>query len=124
MGSRSMTAGRYEEIRRRLADGRVTLTLIVAQHCMAHARRKFYQLHANHQSQIAGEALEYYGALYQVERKGHEPGLDAEGRRTLRQAQAAPVAEKLHAWLTRRLAEVAPDGSEPLPQRRRSAHSQ
>jgi hypothetical protein len=75
---------------------------------MAHARRKFYELHAKHQSQIAGEALEYYGALYEVERKGQELGLDAEGRRTLRQAQAVPVAEKLHAWLTRRLAEVAP----------------
>jgi len=74
----------------------------------AHARRKFYELFSKHQSQIAGEALEYYGALYDVERKGQELGLDAEGRRMLRQAQAVAVSQKLHAWLTRRLAEVAP----------------
>jgi len=30
---------------------------------MAHARRKFHDLHANHHSQIAGEALELFGAL-------------------------------------------------------------
>jgi transposase len=76
--------------------------------CMAHARRKFYELYSKHQSQIAGEALEYYGVLYEVERKGQELGLDAEGRRMLRQAQAVAVSQKLHAWLTRRLAEVAP----------------
>jgi len=63
--------------------------------CMAHARRKFHELHANHQSHIAGEALEYYGALYAVERKAKEQGLDAAGRRALRQAEALPVAERV-----------------------------
>ena len=52
--------------------------------------------------------MEYYGALYEVERKGQELGLDAEGRRALRQAQAVPIAERLYGWLNRRLAEVAP----------------
>ena len=37
--------------------------------CMAHARRKFHDLWANHSSQIAGEALTLYGALYEVERE-------------------------------------------------------
>src|SRR5690606_15387633 len=36
--------------------------------CMAHARRKFHDLHASNQSRIAKEALELFGALYGVER--------------------------------------------------------
>jgi transposase len=74
----------------------------------AHARRKFDELYVNHKSQIAGEALEYFGALYKVERKAQDRGLDADARRALRQAEAVPVSEHLHEWLTKRLAEVAP----------------
>ena len=70
--------------------------------------RSFHELHANHGSVIAGEALEYFGALYEVERKAKDLGLDADGRKLLRQSEAAPTAKKLHAWLTKRLAEVAP----------------
>ena len=76
--------------------------------CMAHARRKFHELYVNHRSAIAGEALEYYGKLYEVERKAKELALDAGGRRTLRQEAAVPVAEKLYGWLSQRLTEVAP----------------
>ncbi len=76
--------------------------------CTAHARRKFHELFANNRSQIADEALKYYQALYDVERKAKEQELDAAGRVALRQAEAAPECEKLHAWLTKRLAEVAP----------------
>jgi transposase len=76
--------------------------------CMAHARRKFHALYANHQSQIAGEALEYYGKLYDVERKAKDLGLNAGARAALRRAEAEPVAESLYKWLTNRLAEVAP----------------
>ncbi|WP_176324643.1 IS66 family transposase, partial [Burkholderia vietnamiensis] len=36
--------------------------------CMAHARRKFFDLHANHKSQIAEQALKYFCMLYDVER--------------------------------------------------------
>lgn len=76
--------------------------------CMAHARRRFHELYAHHQSVIAGEALTYYGALYEVERVAKERALEAAERRALRQSAAVPVAEKLHAWLTARLNEVAP----------------
>ncbi|PLX75182.1 MAG: IS66 family transposase [Azoarcus sp.] len=37
--------------------------------CMAHARRKFFELHTQKQSLIAGEALDYFGRLYGVERE-------------------------------------------------------
>ena len=47
--------------------------------CMAHARRKFFELQTNHQSQITGEALEYFQKLYAIERDVAE--LDTEDRR-------------------------------------------
>ena len=78
--------------------------------CMAHARRKFHALHVNHQSEIAAEALELHGALYGVEREAKELALDAEGQRELRQHKSKPVAEALHAWLVRKLAQL-PEGS-------------
>jgi transposase len=76
--------------------------------CMAHARRKFHELYANHKSQIAGNALEYYAKLYEVEREAKDLELDAAGRRALRQAKSVLVAQHLHAWLTQRRASVAP----------------
>lgn len=65
--------------------------------CMAHARRKFHELWANHSSQIAEEALKLFGVLYDVERQVQ--GLDDAKRLTLRHQQARPAADTLHAWL-------------------------
>jgi len=80
--------------------------------CLAHARRKFADILANQKtSTLAPEALEYYGALYAVERKAKDLGLDAEGRRALRQAEAVPVANALHAWLTMRLKAAVPNSA-------------
>ena len=64
---------------------------------MAHARRKFHELWANHRSQIAEEALKLFGVLYDVERQVQN--LDDAKRLTLRQQQARPAADTLHAWL-------------------------
>ena len=76
--------------------------------CMAHARRKFHELWANHQSQIAGEALKLFGVLYDIERQAQE--LKADQRRLLRQQQGRPAADTLQAWLTAQRQRV-PDGS-------------
>jgi transposase len=76
--------------------------------CMAHARRKFHELWANHQSQIAGEALKLFGRLYEVERQGQER--DCDQRRIIRQQQARPAADALHAWLAAQRQRV-PDGT-------------
>ena len=76
--------------------------------CMAHARRKFHALWANHQSQIAGEALKLFDVLYAIERQAQE--LDADGRRQLRQQHARPAADTLQAWLLAQRQRV-PDGS-------------
>ncbi|MGB3070455.1 MAG: IS66 family transposase [Ottowia sp.] len=76
--------------------------------CMAHARRKFHDLHVNHQSQIAAQALELFGALYGIEREVAQ--LPAQERQRIRQARARPVAETLHRWLLAQRLRV-PDGS-------------
>ena len=65
--------------------------------CMAHARRKFHELWANHHSEPAGEALRLFAALYDIERLAAD--LDAEGRRRLRQLRSKPIADTLHEWL-------------------------
>lgn len=76
--------------------------------CMAHARRKFHELWANHKSQIAGEVLKLFGRLYAIEREAQD--LDSDQRRIIRQQQGRPVAEALHAWLAAQRQRV-PEGS-------------
>jgi transposase len=66
--------------------------------CVAHARRKFFELHTSHKSQVAEQALKYFGALYDVERDVAE--LKPDRRCEVRQERARPIAEALHAWMT------------------------
>jgi transposase len=81
---------------------------IIEAGCMAHARRKFHELYANHKSQIAEEALKLFGVLYDVERQVQE--LDTDARRQTRQRLGKPAADTLHAWLLAQRQRV-PDGS-------------
>ncbi|MBM9960719.1 IS66 family transposase, partial [Pseudomonas aeruginosa] len=76
--------------------------------CMAHARRKFFDLHAANQSQLAEQALQYIGQLYEVEREGRE--LLAAQRRQLRQDKARPIIDGLHSWMLGQRQKV-PEGS-------------
>jgi transposase len=76
--------------------------------CMAHARRKFFDLHTHHQSQIAGEALAYFQKLYIIECELTE--LEHDDRRRLRQEQAKPVLDEFESWLKGRRQQV-PNGS-------------
>ena len=78
--------------------------------CMAHARRKFHDLFANHRSDLAEVALKYFAELYKIEREAREQKLDAEGRLRLRRERSKPIAEALRQWLTRQRGQV-PDGS-------------
>ena len=78
--------------------------------CMAHARRKFHDLYANHRSDIAAEALRLFGELYEVERQARDQKIDAEGRLQLRQQRSKPLAETLRRWLVCQKNQV-PDGS-------------
>lgn len=65
--------------------------------CMAHVRRKFYDLEVAHHSPVAKEALERIGTLYAIEREIR--GRPAEERRTVRQARARPLLESFRTWL-------------------------
>lgn len=76
--------------------------------CMAHARRRFHDLWANHQSSLAGEALKLYGGLYEVERDLQE--VDADQRYRIRQLRSRPIADALRQWLILHRQKV-PDGS-------------
>ena len=75
--------------------------------CMAHARRKFHELHVTGQSLISIEALELFQSLYTIEReiderfeKNQSPTpRDAQVVRQIRQQKAKPVADRLYAWL-------------------------
>ena len=65
--------------------------------CMAHARRKFFELVTSGKSQVAEQALASIGQLYEIEREVRE--LDAEQRRQIRHARARPLTDALHEWM-------------------------
>ena len=76
--------------------------------CLAHARRRFYDLWANHKSTVAEQALVFFGELYDIEREVHE--LDVDERRRIRQLKAKPIADNLRAWFISQRQRV-PEGS-------------
>lgn len=76
--------------------------------CLAHARRKFFDLYAANQSPIAAEALRRIGELYEVERQAQE--MDAASRLQLRQQAARPRLEELRTWLIQTRISVADGG--------------
>lgn len=76
--------------------------------CMAHARRKFHELHAAGKSTLAERALQLIGTLYEVEREVRDTDADERGR--IRQSKARPIADDLHTWLLAQRQKV-PDGS-------------
>ena len=76
--------------------------------CMAHARRKFFDLHASNKSQIAGQALSYISALYDVERE--VKNLTADERLHIRQARSKPLTDALYQWMELQRRQIT-DGS-------------
>ena len=65
--------------------------------CMAHARRKFFDLHVSNKSEIAQQALAYIGQLYEIERQVKHLGSDERGR--IRQNKSKPLLDVLHQWM-------------------------
>jgi transposase len=74
--------------------------------CLAHARRKFHELWVNHKRSVGEQALALFGGLCEVERGAAT--LDAQRRRSIRQENARPIADALHAWLTAQRQKVPP----------------
>ncbi|MBS7413952.1 IS66 family transposase [Pseudomonas syringae] len=76
--------------------------------CMAHARRKFFELHATNKSMLAEQALRYIQLLYEIEREVRD--LEPDLRRRIRQEKAVPVMNMLHAWMIAQR-DLVPEGS-------------
>jgi transposase len=73
--------------------------------CMAHIRRKFFDLMKAHDSPIATEAVHRIAALYLIERE--IKGRLAEHRRIVRAARAKPLFDDMRRWLEEVLPQVA-----------------
>ena len=65
--------------------------------CMAHSRRKFFNLHVSSKSQIAGQACTYISQLYEVERDARH--LNTAERLQIRQAKSKPLADAFKEWM-------------------------
>jgi transposase len=72
--------------------------------CLAHVRRKFFDIHLAQGSAIAKEALERIAELYRVEDtiRGKPP----EERQRIRQEHAAPRLDSLEHWLRNQLTRI------------------
>jgi len=73
--------------------------------CLAHARRKFFELHASSKSQIAEYALTQFARIYEIE--GQLKELQAEERVAIRQQHSRPVLDALHEWMALQRQKVA-----------------
>lgn len=65
--------------------------------CLAHARRKFFDLHSAHKSPVAQRALEHIAQVYEIERE--LKACSADERQRERQERSKPLLDALHAWL-------------------------
>lgn len=65
--------------------------------CLAHARRKFFDLNEAQANPIAQEALIRIAALYAIEARGRD--LTRDERTELRQREAQPLLTSMHDWL-------------------------
>ena len=65
--------------------------------CMAHARRKFFDLSVSSKSEIAQQALAYIGQLYEVEREVKHLKPDERGR--IRKDKSKRLVDALHQWM-------------------------
>lgn len=73
--------------------------------CWAHARRKFYDIHAVQPTPITTYVLAKIADLYKIESgiRGSPP----ERRREVRQEYSKPIVEALHAWLNQKLSTLS-----------------
>jgi transposase len=73
--------------------------------CMAHVRRKFYDLVVAHNSPVATEALERIAQLYAIEKeiRGQLP----EQRREVRTLRSRPLLDALKQWLEETLGKLS-----------------
>ena len=76
--------------------------------CFAHWRRDFHDIWTSQKSEIAHEALERIGQLYDIERK--IAGKPADIRQAIRQELSRPKLEALHSWAEKQLTRISTKG--------------
>ena len=76
--------------------------------CFAHWRRDFHDIWTSQKSEIAHQALERIGQLYDIERE--ITGQSADFLRAVRQARSRPKLEALHAWAETKLTRIPGKG--------------
>jgi transposase len=77
--------------------------------CLAHARRKFFDLHQANQSPMALEALQRIAGLYAIEAEGK--ALSVEARQQLRNEKSLPHLHAFHDWLVKTRVGIAHGGT-------------
>jgi transposase len=93
-----LIVGYHELTRPDRPGGAITLAF-----CLAHARRKFFDVFKANGSAVAEEALRQFQAIYEIEARIR--GLTAAERVSIRQTQTKPILEAFKAWLLQRLEE-------------------
>ncbi|SEB19849.1 Transposase [Variovorax sp. YR216] len=81
---------------------------VTSAQCMAHARRKFHELWANHSSEVGRQALRFHQSLFRIEREIENK--TAEERRRIRQRKSRRVLAVFHRWLVAQR-QLVPPGS-------------
>jgi transposase len=80
---------------------------ITVLHCMAHARRMFFEAQGNDLSR-AGYAMEHIQKLYSIEHKAKQTHLDVEGILQLRKTESVPILETLGKWMKEQYVQTLP----------------
>jgi transposase len=82
--------------------------------CWAHVRRKFMDVinaqGKNRKTGAADMALSYIGKLYKLEKEAKAKNLSPAEVYSLRQAEAKPILDDMHRWLTRKSVQTPPKG--------------
>jgi transposase len=81
---------------------------VTSAQCMAHARRKFHELHVNHGSAVGKQALRFYQVLFRIEREIE--GQTSDNIQRIRQRKSRRVLAVFHRWLLRQQ-QLVPPGS-------------
>jgi len=80
---------------------------ITVLHCMAHARRMFYDALEN-DADRADHALQQFALLYDIERKAKQLQLNTADRIALRQKEALPILHNFEKWMKEEYIKVPP----------------
>lgn len=80
---------------------------ITVLHCMAHARRMFYEAQAN-DADRSSYALEQFANLYAIERDIKEQRLQHQQALELRQQKAVPILQSMGKWMKEQYLQTLP----------------